>query len=506
MTVTDPPAGPPQPGSHAPAGRLGLGPGVAPVATVVILGTAMTLLDSTIVNIALHTLTAGLHSPLGTIQWTVTAYLLAVAAVIPGTGWAAERYGARRVYLLSVAIFGAGSALCGLAGSAGYLIFFRAIQGIGGGMVLPVGQIILVRRAGPQNLPRVMSLIGVPIVLAPVFGPTVGGLIIEYASWHWIFFVNVPVSIVTILFGRRLLPRDQGRDVGMLDFAGLLLAAGGTVAVTYGLAVIGITGRADAWPVIVALAAGFALLAVFGVRALRVERPVLDIRLYRQNTFAASAVTMLCIGAALYGGAILMPLYYQTVRSQSVVATGLLLAPSGIGAAVANWLSGRLTEKIGAGLTSVLGGVVAMLATVPFGLITAGTSYAELCATTTVRGFGVGLTMMPAMTAAYRKLKRDQISHATPQLSVLRQVGGSIGTAIFTVVLTGGLKDAGASHAAQAHAYGTAFWWVITVTALATLPAVVLAVLERRERDNLAESVHRRSLVRLLGNQERNQS
>ena len=181
-----------------------------------ILGAIMSVLDTTIVNVALDTLSKDLNSPLDGIQWVVTGYMLALAAVIPVTGWAAARFGARRLYIISLVLFTAGSALCGFAWSAETLIGARVLQGLGGGMLMPIGQMILVRAAGPQNMARVMSAIGVPIILAPVFGPTLGGLLVEHAGWQWIFFVNLPVGIAAVIAALRLLPRDvaspgQGR-------------------------------------------------------------------------------------------------------------------------------------------------------------------------------------------------------------------------------------------------------------------------------------------------------
>ena len=181
-------------------------PHVKRIAVVVILGAIMSVLDTTIVNVALDTLSRDLHTSLDNIQWVVTVYLLALAAVIPVSGWAASRFGARRVYVVSLLLFTAGSALCGLAWSPGSLIAFRALQGIGGGMLMPVGQMVLVKAAGPRNLPRVMSAIGVPIVMAPVFGPTLGGLLVQHAGWQWIFLVNVPIGALAVFAALRLLP------------------------------------------------------------------------------------------------------------------------------------------------------------------------------------------------------------------------------------------------------------------------------------------------------------
>src|ERR1700710_2384775 len=432
------------------------------IAIVVILGAIMSVLDTTIVNVALDTLSKDLNTPLDGIQWVVTGYMLALAAVIPVTGWASARFGARRLYVVSLVLFTAGSALCGFAWSAESLIAARVLQGLGGGMLLPIGQMILVRAAGPQNMARVMSAIGVPIILAPVFGPTLGGLLVQHAGWQWIFFVNLPVGIVAVFAAMRLLPRDVANPVaaGKLDVTGLGLVATGLVGIPSGRAESGPAGSLLADSVLVPFLLGIALVATFVVRALKIDRPLLDVRLYANRAFAAASVTMFALGAALFGAMILMPLYFQLVRGEDAVVTGMLIAPQGIGAAFAMFLSGRVTERIGGGLTSLIGGAITVVATVPFVLIGAHTPYEVISLAMIIRGFGIGMSMMPSMTAAFSVLRPDQINHATPQLTVLQRVGGSIGTAILTVVLQGGITGLAApSDAGIAGAFGDTYYW-----------------------------------------------
>src|ERR671928_1156356 len=186
------------------------GPGIdrelGRLAAVVVLGTIMSILDTTIVNVAIETLGRQLHSSLTSIQWVSTGYLLALATVIPLTGWSMERFGAKRMWMTSVVLFLIGSTLCGLAWSTESLIVFRVLQGFGGGMIMPIGQAILAQAAGPQRMGRIMSVIGVPTLLGPILGPVIGGLIIDNASWRWIFFVNVPVGLVALALAARVLP------------------------------------------------------------------------------------------------------------------------------------------------------------------------------------------------------------------------------------------------------------------------------------------------------------
>jgi EmrB/QacA subfamily drug resistance transporter len=476
------------PAASLPTDSPRIEPHVWRIAIVVILGAIMSVLDTTIVNVALDDLSTDLHSSLDSIQWVVTGYLLALAAVIPVTGWAARRFGSRRLYLIALVAFTAGSALCGLAWSSGSLVAFRIVQGVGGGMLMPIGQMILVKAAGPRNLPRVMAAIGVPIILAPVFGPTLGGLLLEHAGWQWIFLVNVPIGVVALITALRLLPRDAREEAGSLDFIGLVLVATGLVGITYGLAKSGSAGSLTDVSVLAPALAGVALITAFVLRALRIPAPLLDMRLYKDKAFAAASVTTFCLGAALFGAMILMPLYFQTVRGEDAVTTGLLLMPQGIGAAIAMRMSAVATERFGGGLTALMGGAVTVVATIPFVLIGGGTSYWLIGAAMVFRGFGIGMSMMPSMTAAFAVLRPDQVNHATPQLNVLQRVGGSVGTAILSVVLSDHLTSAAGVAGGQptadaaAGAFGSTYWWVLGVTAFALLPTALLAIVERSSR------------------------
>ena len=454
------------------------------IAIVVILGSIMSVLDTTVVNVALDPLARELQVSLDDIQWVATGYLLSLAAIIPVTGWAGKRFGARRVYLVSLVLFTLGSALCGLASSAGELIAFRVLQGVGGGMLTPMGQIILVKAASRETLPRVMSAIGVPIVLAPIFGPTLGGLLLEHVSWQSIFLINVPIGVLTFVAAMRLLPHDPPEGAQSLDVIGLLLVAVGVVGITYGLAESGSAGTLASGHVLIPLAIGLVLVAAFVVRALRIPFPLLDLRLYANRAFSAASITTFCLGGALFGAMILMPLYFQIVRGENAVVTGLLLIPQGVGAATAMHVSGRATERWGGGVTAFTGGAITLVATVPFLLISGETSYWLIGAAMVFRGFGIGMSIMPAMTAAYTVLRPDQVNDATPQLTTLMRVGGSIGTAILTVILQSQLTAAGpdASADAMADGFSTAFAWVMGITVVALLPTILLMAAERRAR------------------------
>jgi EmrB/QacA subfamily drug resistance transporter len=460
------------PGFH-PAADDRIEPYVWKIAGVVILGMIMSILDTTIVNVALHTLGRDLHSTVSQIQWVVTGYLLSLAAVIPLTGWAARRYGAKRVYMASLILFTAGSALCAVAASTTTLVLFRVLQGVGGGMIMPVGQLIMAQVAGPKRMGRVMGIVAMPAMLAPILGPVLGGVILQNLHWSWIFLVNVPIGLIAFVLGWRMLPHTDSGHAGRLDVVGLGLLSSASSALVYGLSELGTNSSLTAPVVVGPIVAGVVLASVFCWRALRVERPLLDVRLYANRVFGAASLTTFGLGAALFGAMILVPLYYQEVRHESVIATGLLTGPQGIGMLLVMPLAGRFSDRFGGGRVALAGVSILCLATIPLAFLGPSTSILYISLVLVLRGVGIGCSFMPAMTAAFASLRPEQLSDATPQLNVLQRIGGAIGVAVLAVVLQ---RASGHAHTPSelAGAYDTAFWWSLGIALLALIPTVVL--------------------------------
>jgi EmrB/QacA subfamily drug resistance transporter len=472
------------------------------VAGVTIVGLIMAVLDTTIVNVALETVARDLHSPLTTIQWVSTGYLLSLAAVIPLSGWVTERFGSKQTWIASLALFAIGSGLCALATSAGELILFRVLQGLGGGMLLPVGLTLVAQRAGPQRVGRALALIGVPILLAPIFGPIIGGLIVDDARWQWIFVVNLPIAVLAIVVAARVLDSDAGRaDAGALDWLGAALLCPGMAGIVFGLSETeshaGIGHPIAFGPI----AVGVALVGLFAWHSLHVPRPLIDVRLFRSGGFRAASITTFLLGAALFGSLLLLPLYYQVDRGESALTAGLLLAPQGLGAALMLPIAGRLTDRIGGGPVVVVGCGILAVATLPFAFVTDHTSYELLGLAQFMRGLGLGASIQPTTAAAYQLLESSQVPRATAALGTLRQIGASIGTALLAVVLqheaatalpsasgTGGvLAPVSPGERAQvggplATAFGHTFLWAAGMGLLVILPAVALLLAERASR------------------------
>ncbi len=492
---------------HAP--DAGLDRKTLVTAGVVILGVVMSILDTTIVNVALDTLSRELRAPIGTIQWVATGYLLSLAIVIPLAGWLSERFGSKRVWMVSVALFGAGSALCGVASSAGMLIFFRILQGAGGGLIMPVSMTVLAQAAGPQRIGRIMSVLGVPMLLGPVMGPVIGGLLVDSVSWRWIFYVNIPIALVALVLARRLLEGDAGRaDAGRFDWTGFALLSPGLAGLVFGLSEIESHGGFGTPSALAPLVAGALLVALFVPHALRSARPLIDVSLFRNAEFGAAAATILLLGAALFGSIFVVALYFQVAQGQSALETGLLMAPQGLGAALAMPFTGRLTDRLGGGRLVWAGCLLMAVATVPLAWVSSATPQALVAVLLFVRGLGLGGAIMPAMAAAYAPLQSAQVPRATAALNALQRVGGSLGTAALAVVLARQVRStfagggAGSSVLGQvpadvrarldgplAAAFGHTFAWAVGMAALAVLPAVVLALAGRSARRESARAV-----------------
>jgi EmrB/QacA subfamily drug resistance transporter len=401
---------------------------------VLALGALMGTLDATVVNTGIPTLATRFDARLGTLEWVATGYLLAVSVATPLSGWAVDRYGGRRVWFAGLALFVAGSAACSLAWSTASLIAFRVVQGLGGGMLEPTMLTVLFRAAGPQRAGRAMGLVAVPITLGPAIGPVLGGLLVTHLDWRWMFLINLPLGALTILLSLRAVPADRPEHARRLDVLGLCLLSPGFATIVYALSVASHAGFAAA-PVLVALAAGAALLAAYVVHALRRRAPVLDLRLFRYGRYTAGVVVMSLVGAVLFSSVFLMPEYYQHARGHDALTAGLLAAPFGLGSLVAMPLAGRLPDRIG---SRVLAPVGALLAAASIGAFAIARNQALLVVCAALLGGGIGTAAASTMGAVFRVVPPADTAGASTALYVLNQIGGSLGIAVVTLTVTTG--------------------------------------------------------------------
>jgi len=468
------PAGDP-PGGSGPAAGQGpdrLDPALVKLALVLMLGSLASGLDTTIVNVALERVARCFDVPVGTVQWVSTGYLLALTMIMPLTGWATSRFGARAMWLASLGTFVAGSMLCGIAWSMPALIAFRVLQGLGGGMLLPLVRVILGQAAGKERMGRAMVFVAVPGGLAPVLGPILGGLVVSGLGWRWAFYINAPICLTGLVLAWRLLPSGQpGTHRSRLDLPGLGLLAAGLAAVTDGLSEAGNRGSFAAVTAWLPLAIGAAVLAGYTVHALagRAE-PIIDLRLFTVRAFTASSILQFLLSASLFGSVFLLPLYYQQVPHASVLEAGLLLAPLGAGMSLAMTYVGKLVDRTGAERAITLAAMaLAIAGLVPYALVGRTANQAVLATGLFITGLGQGAIKLTAFTVTYRGLTPEQVAPATSANRILQQLGGVLGIVVLALIL----QHEAATNAAAA-AFGQTFAWALGLTALAVIPALAL--------------------------------
>lgn len=409
---------------------------VLTIAGVVVLGSIMSILDITVVNVALPTFMEDLGVELlSTVTWTVTAYTLALAAVIPITGWAADRFGTKRLYMLALGLFTLGSVLCATAWNIEALVAFRVVQGLGGGMLMPLGMTIMTRAAGPERMGRLMAVLGVPMLLGPILGPILGGWLIEAASWHWIFLINLPLGIAAIVYAAIVLKADEPQENESFDFIGMLMMSPGLASLLYGISSSVQHGWGNWTHVRGPAFIGAVLVIAFVFHSFRPEHPLLDLRLFKDYTLTIAVITMFLFVAAFFGGMLLMPTYFQQIHGETPKWAGIYVAAQGIGAMVTMPLAGILADRfpvgriVPFGMLLICGGMFALTT------IGADTQYRFILPVLFVMGLGMGLTMMPIMTSALRTLQPHEIARGSTLLNIFQQIGSSVGVAIIAVIL-----------------------------------------------------------------------
>ena len=422
-------------------------PEILKVAVVVVLGAIMSILDVTVVNVALPTFQTELGSdgePLAysTVAWTATAYMLALAAVIPLTGWAADRFGTKRLYMTAIALFTLGSALCAVAWNIETLISFRVLQGLGGGMLMPLGMTIMTKAAGPHRMGRLMAILGIPMLLGPIMGPILGGVLIDQLSWHWVFLINLPIGLIGLVYAQRVLPKDSPEPSESLDVVGMILLSPGLAAFLYGVSSIPEHGTIAATEVWLPALIGAALIVGFVVYSFKPKHPLLDLRLFRDRNLSVAIITMFLFAAAFFGALLLVPTYFQQVNGDSVLKAGLLVAPQGLGAMLTMPIAGALTDRLPVGRIVPLGFVAILIGI--FGVAQStdpGTSNWQIMGWLFVTGLGMGGTMMPLFTSALKTLKEHEVARGSTLLNVTQQVASATGIAVISVVLTNAMKS-----------------------------------------------------------------
>jgi EmrB/QacA subfamily drug resistance transporter len=431
-------------------------------ATIVIaIGLLMAILDSTIVSVVLPQIAVAFKTDYQTITWVGTGYFLANAAVIPIVGYLSDRTGSKVMFLIALGLFTLGSALCVIAPSASWLIAFRVLQGIGGGALLPLAMAMIFRLFGPTERAGAISLLMIPLLLGPAFGPTLGGYLATNFSWNAIFTINLPIGVVAfvlallVLRGRTAEREANGEEAPAghrFDVVGLLLSMAGFTAFVYGINEAGSHGWGD--PTVIAfLVIGGALLVACVIVELLVKDPVIDVRLFRSYTFTIANLLTWVTAGLLFASIFLLPYFFENVEGLSAFSTGEIVISQGLAMAVGLALSGKLYNRVGPRILTVAGLVIVAVSMIGFTDLTVTTSGADVQIWLILRGLGLGMAAQPLQTLAVSVVSNQRMAKASSLMSSTKTVFGAVGVAVFTTFLvqqaTAHAKDIAAGLAAR---------------------------------------------------------
>lgn len=448
-----------------------------------IVGAVMLNLDISAVTVALPTFQAEFGTTVATAAWTMTGYTLALVAVIPFTGWATDRYGTRRLYLSALALYLAGALLCSVAWDIGALIGARTLQGLGGGMLVPLAMTITTRAAGPGRVGRMTAALFAIAATGAIAGPVLAGWLLGVASWPWVFLVTVPIGVVTFAAAFRVLPRERPQRAEGFDFAGLALLSPGLAAILF--AVSSVPGRTSVATaeVLVPAAAGLLLVVAFVLHALRADHPLIDLRMFRHRELAVAVVTMAMFFVAFTGTGLLLPSYFLQVRGESALTAGLLMAPQSVAAIVTMLVCGRYADRTGPRRLVAGGLTLVVLGLTTLAQVGADTSYALLAGSLAVVGLGLGMTTMPLTAAALASLDHAQVARGSTLINIVQQAATSAGIALTSVLLTSRLLDAPAGdRPAVARAFASTYTVAVALVVLTVVPALFLRRTRRSAR------------------------
>lgn len=408
------------------------------IAWVIVFGAMAPLLDSTMMNIAINSLVQSLHSSVTTVQWTITSYMLATGAAVPFSSWLLNKYNGKYIFLFGEILFGLGSVLSALSTNVHFLILSRLIQGFAGGLIMPLLTTLLVQTAGAAVMGQMMATVGLPMILGPLMGPIIGGIIIKYLSWRWLFWINVPVTIISITLITIKMPDFKPQDrSAQLDLIGTLLVIITTSSIIY--SVVKVTQTASFLNHTSLIYFGIGLMsACFYTFWAQHQGPkaVIPLSLFRLSSFNGSVIGLFIAGTVLNGSMLLLPLFFQNVRGMSIIISALSLIPQGLGMLISRPLTGRMTDKIGAKYVVAVSAIVTFVGTIPFYWIDQNTEYWIIALVLLIRGIGAGGILTPLMADTFTGMKKRQISSATVGSRLIQNIGSAFGSAIVTTIVT----------------------------------------------------------------------
>ena len=403
------------------------------VAVVYVAALFIDIIDVTIVNVALPSIGRSLQS--SDVEWVVLAYTLSLAVWIPASGWLGDRIGTKRVFCAALAFFVTASALCGLSQTVEQLIAFRVLQGVGGGMLTPVGLAMLYRAFPPAERAKAATVLIIPTVTAPALGPIIGGLLVTHADWRWIFLINLPIGVVTLWVALRYLRDHREPTAGRFDLPGFLLSGSGLALVVYAMS----EGPRAGWGSLEVLGTGgigVAALAAMVWFELRAPTPMLDLRLLRERLFRATIAASFFMQASFLGLIFLMPLYLQVLRGYSALDSGLATFPQALGVMAASQVSGRLYPRIGPRRLMTAGMFLSACVVLMFLATDEHTGLWTIRGLMLLRGMTMGVAFVPMQAASYARINPADNGRASSIFSTGRQISVSFGVALIATVLS----------------------------------------------------------------------
>ena len=446
------------------------------IAWILVFGAIMPMLDSTMVNIAIKHLSADFSLGLDLIQWVITGYVLSMAISVPLTGWMAQRFNGKWLTIGANIVFLAASIASGFSGSIYLLIIFRIVQGFSAGFISTLVSILIVEVAGRERMGRLMSAIAIPSVLGPILGPVIGAVIVQYLSWRFIFFVNIPIGIITITLMILKLPNFTPANVkAKFDFIGITLLGASSAALIYGIAQAAKTATFNNSTTIGYIVAGIAISTIYMIyAAIKKEQAILPLHLFKLKNFSAVMVGLFLAGIATNGPMLLLPLFFQNIKGISVLGTGLILIPQGIGMLVARPLIGKLTDKLGARNVVLVSLTLAIVGTIPFVFFNEASSLMVVSVVLLVRGMGIGGVTIPMMTDAYTGMVKQEIAQASVGTRLLQNIGGAFGSAMLATVVSLGVQGKVVTIPLMTTAYHDGFMLALVLSLVMLIPALFL--------------------------------
>lgn len=446
------------------------------IALILVLGAIAPMLDATMTNVAVNTIMKEFKVSVESIQWVSTAYVLALGIVIPMVGWAIEWFDGKKIYLLGLLIFFIGSIVASMASIIGVLIVGRVVQGVGSGIIIASLTTLIVRSSGSENLGSIMSIVGIPAVLAPILGPTFGGFIINSLDWHWIFYINIPIVVFSALLIIFALPNlEPSKNGKKLDIASIAFLGGSFTSFILGISKVSelVTGTSN--KAILPLVISVLLMVGYVVYALLKPNHVLvSLKLFSVKNFSASTILLLMSGLTVNGVMFLLPLYLQNIRGLSVVWSGIYLISQGVGLMFSRSLIGKLTDKVGARNVVLVSAFIGIAGTLPFAVFTASTKNIWIIVVLFIRGIAQGGLTIPVMADSYKNIPKELIAEATTATRMMQNIGAAIGTTILATVIQHTIGSQAPTKELLLSSYHNAFAFTIGSLLLALIPALFL--------------------------------